>query len=162
KRSDPRSMALGRGLLLAEYSGTWMRAFKSFALLATLIGCADKPYDPNGLAIDPHAPRVHITSPARGTVAGDVHSVMVTGTATDDSGVVSVTVNDVPATLNPDGTWSATVPITPGTNLLHAIAKDASSNEGKESRAVVAGPMQSVQMSVPNAITASISAQTFQ
>jgi hypothetical protein len=73
-----------------------------------------------------------------------------------------VTVNDVPATLAADGTWSATVPVTAGTNLLHAIAKDAQGNAGKESRAVVAGPMANLAQAVPQAITATLSAQTFQ
>lgn len=126
-----------------------------------LAGCADKPYDPNGPAIDPNAPKVHITSPTRGTAAGDVTSVVVTGTATDDTAVASVTVNGLPAALAADGTWTATVPVVAGTNLLHAIATDPSGNTGKESRAVVAGPMQPIAMQVPNAITATLSAQTF-
>ena len=117
-----------------------MRSF-SFIVVALIAaaGCTDKAYDPKAPAIDPNAPRVHITTPARGTIAGDVHTVTVTGTATDDTAVASVTVNDVPATLAADGTWSASVPVTAGTNLLHAIAKDAQGNAGKESRAVVAG-----------------------
>jgi hypothetical protein len=135
--------------------------FTAVALIAAA-GCADKAYDPNAPAIDPNAPRVHITSPARGTIAGDVHTVTVTGTATDDTAVASVTVNDVPATLAADGTWSATVPVTAGTILLHAIAKDAQGNVGKESRAVVAGPMANLAQAVPQAITATLSAQTFQ
>lgn len=132
-----------------------------FSLVAALVACADKPYDPNGPAIDPNAPRVHITSPMRGTFAGDVAQLTVTGTATDDTGVVSVTVNDVPATLAADGTWSVTVPVSPGTNLLHAVAKDASNNAGKATRAVVAGPTTALATEVPNAITATLSAHAF-
>lgn len=140
-----------------------MRSFSFIAVaLIAAAGCADKAYDPNAPAIDPNAPRVHITTPARGTIAGDVHTVTVTGTATDDTAVAQVTVNDVPATLAADGTWSATVPVTAGTNLLHAIAKDAQGNAGKESRAVVAGPMANLAQAVPQAITATLSAQTFQ
>ena len=126
-----------------------------------LSGCSDHPYDGSGPAVDPNAPRVHITSPARGTFAGDVHTIVVSGTAEDDVGVAGVTVNDVPATLAADGSWTATVPVTAGTNLLHAIATDAANNEGKETRAVVAGPMTTLAKSVPDAITASLSAQTF-
>jgi hypothetical protein len=137
-----------------------MRLFAILGL-AALAGCTDKPYDPNAPAIDPTAPRVHITTPERGTIAGDVHTVTVTGTATDDTAVASVTVNDVPATLAADGTWTATVPVKAGTNLLHAIAKDAQGNAGKESRAVVAGPMAQLAQEVPQAITATLSAQTF-
>lgn len=129
--------------------------------LAALAACSDKPYDPSGPAIDPNAPRVHITTPARGTFAGDVKAVMVSGNAIDDTAVASVEVNGVAATLAADGTWTATVPVTAGTNLLHAIAKDTQGNVGKESRAVVAGPMAKIDMQVPDALTATLSAQTF-
>jgi hypothetical protein len=137
-----------------------MRTLTIVGLIA-LAGCSDHPYDPDGPAIDPNAPVVHITSPDRGFFAGDVQMVTVTGTATDDTAVASVTVNDVPATLNADGTWTAQVPVTAGTNLLHAIALDASNNAGKESRSVVAGPTNPVSTVVSNAITATLSAQTF-
>jgi hypothetical protein len=135
-------------------------------LIAALIfslgaACSDHPYDPDAPAIDPTAPTVHITSPDRGAVAGDVHTVTVTGTASDDTAVASVTVNGVVAALAPDGTWTASVPVVPGTNLIHAVALDAQQNAGKESRSVVAGPMQALSMPVPNALTASLSAQTF-
>jgi hypothetical protein len=133
----------------------------TFGLIALLAGCADHPYDPNGPAIDPNAPVVHITSPDRGTIAGDVHQVTVTGTATDDTSVASVTVNGAPAALSPDGTWTATLQVVPGTNLIHAIATDGQGNTGQESRAVVAGPMAAISMQVPDAVSATLSAQTF-
>src|SRR6202020_2061841 len=113
-----------------------MRTLTLVGLIA-LAGCSDHPYDPNAPAVDPNAPVIHITSPDRGYFAGDVQMVTVTGTATDDTAVASVTVNDAPATLNSDGTWTAQVPVTAGTNLLHAIALDSSNNAGKESRSVV-------------------------
>ncbi|HEY1815737.1 MAG TPA: hypothetical protein VGG74_25485 [Kofleriaceae bacterium] len=137
-----------------------MRTLTIIGLIA-LAGCSDHPYDPNAPAVDPNAPVVHITSPDRGFFAGDVQVVTVTGTATDDTAVASVTVNDTPATLNADGTWTAQVPVTAGTNLLHAIALDPSNNAGKESRSVVVGPTSPVSTTVPNAITAALSAQTF-
>src|SRR6185503_14956183 len=122
-------------------------------------GCSDHPYDPDGPAIDPTAPVVHITSPDRGFFAGNVQMVTVTGTASDDTKVESVSVNNVPATLNADGTWTAQVPVTAGTNLLHAIALDNSNNAGKESRSVVVGPTSPVSTTVQKAITATLSAQ---
>jgi hypothetical protein len=138
-----------------------MRAIKLVALIA-FAGCSDNAYDPDAPAIDPNAPRVRITSPARGTIAGDVKTVTVSGTATDDSGVIeSVVVNDTVATLAADGSWTVQVAVTPGTNLLHAIAKDKQGNSGKETRAVVAGPMATLARQVPDAITATLSAQTF-
>lgn len=133
----------------------------AIALLAAVTGC-DEEYDPNAPAIDPNAPRIHITSPARGTFAGDVTSVAVKGIATDDSGAIaSVTINGVAATVEADGTFVATVPVDAGTNLLHAVAKDAQGNTGKETRAVVAGALEPIKSVVPQAITASMTAQTF-
>jgi len=135
--------------------------FAIVALTSAASGCSDNPYDPDAPAIDPNAPKVHITTPTRGTVAGDVKKITVTGTATDDTSVASVTVNDLPAALAADGTWTVDIPVVPGTNLIHAVAKDAQDNTGKESRAVVAGPQADLSTQVPNAITATLSAQTF-
>lgn len=140
-----------------------MRKFTNlYALIAIgagLMACDDA-YDPNAPAIDPTAPRVHITSPTRGTNAGDVATVTVKGTVTDDSGeVAEVKVNDVVATVA-GGEFTAQVPVKAGTNLLHAIAKDKQGNTGKESRAVVAGPQATLARMIPDAITATLSAQT--
>ena len=138
-----------------------MRNFCKLAALITIAAC-DSPYDPNGPAIDPGAPRVHILTPARGTIAGDVATITVTGTAVDDGGVISsVTVNDMPAVLGPDGSFTAEIAVRPGTDLIHAIAKDPQGNTGKESRAVVTGPITTLARPVSNSITATISAQTF-
>ncbi len=134
------------------------------AILGALIGplaACDAPYDPDAPALDPHAPRIRILSPERGTFAGDVATVEVRGTAIDDNMVTSVTVNGVAAVVDTDGSFHATVPVTPGTNLLHAVAKDASGNAGKETRAVVAGKLSTMDRMVPSGITATLSAQTF-
>ncbi len=141
-----------------------MRSIKLQALIFGMVAVAacDDAYDPNAPAIDPNAPKVHITSPERGTFAGAVPAIEVKGTVTDDGPVTEVTVNGVHATVNTDGTFAVTVPVAPGTNLLHAIAKDAQGNQGKETRAVVAGKLSSIDRTVTQAITASMSAQTFE
>jgi len=136
-----------------------MRKSILVAILGSLTAC-DSPYGDQP-AIDPNAPRVQITSPERGTFAGAVGTVDVKGTASDDTLVTSIEVNGVTAKVNPDGTWAATVPVGAGTNLLHAIAKDAQGNTGKETRAVVAGPTVKLDRVIDQAITATISAQTF-
>src|SRR5687767_1561954 len=107
-----------------------MRNYQLQALiLGSLLAACDNAYDPDAPAIDPDAPRVHFTSPERGTFAGPVGSIEARGTVTDDDGVVtSLLVNGVAATVNTDGTWSVNVPVAPGTNLLHAVAKDAQGN----------------------------------
>lgn len=135
--------------------------FAAIGLAAALSGCADHPYDPGAPAIDPAAPRVHILSPALGTFAGSVQTLTVTGTASDATGVASVQVNGVAAVVAGDGSWTATIPVAPGTQLIHAVARDTQGNAGKESRAVVVGPLQPIATPVPQAIAAAMSAQTF-
>lgn len=127
----------------------------------SLTACSDHPYDPDAPAIDPDAPRIHITSPARGTFAGDVTTLVVTGTATDNTGVAKVLVNGVDAAIDSDGTWRATIPVGAGTQLIHAVATDDDGNLGKESRAVVTGPMMPIATAVPQAIMVAMSSQTF-
>ena len=131
------------------------------ALIVETGACTDHPYDPGAPAIDPDAPSVHITSPRRGTFAGNVKTLVVTGTASDDTRVASVQVNGIEAALDGAGGWQATIPLGVGTQLIHAVARDAQGNVGKESRAVVAGPMQLIATGVPRAISAAMSAQTF-
>jgi hypothetical protein len=131
------------------------------ASTGALAACSDHLYDPGAPAIDPDAPSIRIASPPRGTFAGNVKTLVVTGTATDDSRVASVQVNGVEATLDSAGAWAATIPLGVGTQLIHAVARDAQGNLGKESRAVVAGPMRPIATGVPRAITARVSAQTF-
>lgn len=128
---------------------------------AALCACADDPYDPDAPAIDPTAPRIHITSPERGTFAGEVGKIAVTGVATDDTMVTAVEVNGVAAYVADDGTFAVTVPVTPGTNLLHATARDAQGNTGKETRAVVVGGLANLDGAVEDAVTVAMSAQTF-
>lgn len=135
--------------------------FSHLTAALILIAACDNAYDPDAPAIDPTAPKIHITSPERGTFAGAVGSIEVKGTAIDDSAVTSVTVNGVAAVVQSDGTFVATVPVSAGTNLLHAIAKDAQGNTGKETRAVVAGKLSSIDRTITQAITASMSADTF-
>lgn len=136
-------------------------AILSVLVGSSLVACSDEAYDPDAPAIDPNAPRVKITSPARGTFAGDLDKITVQGTAFDDQGVTSVTVNGVDAVLSPDGTFRAEVPVSAGTFLLHAIGKDAQGNTGKETRAVVVGPMEPIAQAVPQSVSAALTAQAF-
>ena len=76
------------------------------------------------------SPAVTISSPADGsTVRSD--SVTVTGTATDNVAVKSLTVNGIPTTLNSDGTWSQHVTLTRGANTITASATDGAGNTGQ-------------------------------
>ena len=136
-----------------------MKHLTLFAVLAAFAGCSVDSKEPDDFVLDRDAPRIEIVSPTRGTIAGDVTHVLVTGTTTDDTGLVaSVRVNGVPAVLGDDGTWLANVPVAPGTTLLHAIALDSEGNRGEQTRAVVAGPMVELDRQVESGIRAAISA----
>lgn len=136
-----------------------MKHHTLFAVAAVLAGCADQPFEPDAPAFDRNAPRIRIESPARGAVEGDVTRVRVSGTASDDLGVASVTVNGVDAALGADGAWVVEVPVAPGTTLLRAIARDAEGNEGAATRAVVAGPMVSLDRRIADGVRATVSPQ---
>ncbi len=134
--------------------------YQTLFAVAVVGACSFESKPPDDFVLDRNAPSVEIESPIRGTIAGDVTHVLVTGTASDDRGVVaSVTVNGVPATLGDDGAWIAQVPVVPGTTLLHAIAVDDEGNQGERTRAVVAGPMVDLDRHVEQSIHASVSAQ---
>ena len=80
--------------------------------------------------IDIGGPSINVTAPdAEQCLAGD--EVEVTGTATDDVGVVGVTVNGEVATLDPlggDGVtetdFSVTISLEKGSNTIKTIATD--------------------------------------
>jgi hypothetical protein len=75
-------------------------------------------------------PSVGISSPANGAVVGAT-PITVTGTASANSGVSSVTVNGVAATLS-GSNWTASVPLTTGQNTITATA---TSNDGATAQA---------------------------
>ena len=74
----------------------------------------------------------------------DAASIVVTGTATDDVGVASVTVNGVVAALTSTGnpadpnevSFSATIDIVKGPNQVVTIATDTSGKTGQDTRTV--------------------------
>lgn len=143
------------------FDRTFIARFATVALTLGSFAACDAPYEGDGLAIDPDAPVVKITSPERGTFTGGTETVIVTGTATDDVGVTSVEVNGIPATIDAAGNFTAVVPVGPGTKLLHAIAKDADGNAGKETRAVVVGELSTLDRMIPSGVTAAMNAATF-
>jgi hypothetical protein len=68
-----------------------------------------------------YLPHVAISAPPEGSVTSAPH-VTVTGTEEDRTGISSLVVNGVKATVAANGTWSATVPLSPGTNTITATA----------------------------------------
>lgn len=96
------------------------------------------------IILDNAPPHVAITSPANNAVvSGDPAHVVVSGTAADDqTSVAAVKVNDRPAALNADGTWSITLDLSAGSSpaTITAVATDAAGNTANASISVVTIP----------------------
>lgn len=90
--------------------------------------------------IDIGGPSLTVSSPAADYITAG-GTVTVTGTATDDVAVASVTVNGLPATLSsgsgvPSVSFSANVALNPGANVIETIATDSSGKKGADTRTV--------------------------
>jgi hypothetical protein len=126
--------------------------------LAIIAACTGSP---GGLK-DP--PVLTVSTPARSTVQSSAGMVSVSGMVTPNAQgttVQKVMVNDVPATLNPDGSFSANIQIEQGATLIHTIATDAAGSTASDTRSIEAGALHAPGSMVPNAITADISAPAF-
>ncbi|MBI5657009.1 MAG: hypothetical protein HZC44_09460 [Geobacter sp.] len=64
----------------------------------------------------------------------------VSGVATDDVAVKSVTVNDQPVTVNADGSFSTALVLTTGANTVTVIATDNAGNQQTDSRSITYDP----------------------
>ena len=93
-------------------------------------------------------PAVAITSPANGATT-PTQPVTVTGTATDNVGVTSLTVNGAAVTPAADGSFSTPVTLAPGQNTITAIAKDAAANSSQAAVSVVYAPPAPQTCKVP-------------
>jgi hypothetical protein len=109
-----------------------MRVIATVLLLAA-VACSSEDSDNT-------PPTLEVTSPARGTFA-DADTVTVTGRAIDAEGAVKVTVGGVEVTPGKDGTFTATVPVTPGISLIETHAIDKGGNDVRDVRAVLAGTL---------------------
>lgn len=85
------------------------------------------------------SPVLTITSPANGAVTTH-DTIPVTGTVTDESTVTSLRVNGEPTTVNPDGSWTQIVPLSPGRNTITAVATDQAGKSSTVSVAVTYTP----------------------
>jgi hypothetical protein len=117
-----------------------------------------------GPAQEKEPPILTVTAPARSLVRGEAGPLMVSGTvAPNDHGdaVDKVLVNNVQATLTPDGKFHALIDIPEGATLIHTVARDATGAAATDTRAVHAGQLRAVGATIPSAITAALSADTF-
>ncbi len=85
-------------------------------------------------------PTLEITSPARGTFA-DADTVTVTGRAVDVEGPVKVTVGGVEVTTAADGTFTTSVTLAAGVELIETHAIDKAGNDVRDVRAVLSGSL---------------------
>lgn len=138
-----------------------MRSFlfaTSLSLVATA-ACSEPPTELK----DP--PVLKVTSPQRSLIQSGAGAVVVTGTVSPnpESGepVEKVLVNNVQATLNADGTFTATVSIKPGATLIHTEARDAAGQKAEDTRAVHAGQLRPVGANIEDALTVAMSKTAF-
>ncbi|HEU4615530.1 MAG TPA: hypothetical protein VFS15_25725 [Kofleriaceae bacterium] len=128
----------------------------SLALLGT--ACTDS----IGELKDP--PVLQVTSPERSFIRDHAGTVLVTGTVApnaDGTPVSKVMVNNVPATINADGSWMATIDVKPGATLIHTEAVDADGGKATDTRSIEAGELRMPGANVENALTTAISTNAF-
>ncbi|MGD1020375.1 MAG: pectinesterase family protein [Verrucomicrobiia bacterium] len=75
------------------------------------------------LPTDTTRPQLHIVSPTDYQAFTNAH-ITASGTASDASGLIGVTVNGVAATLTAETNWSQSVTLSLGTNIITVIATD--------------------------------------
>lgn len=127
--------------------------------LLVAIGCDNSP---PATASDP--PVLTVTSPQRALTQNSASSITVTGTAVpNEQGVPisTVMVNDVSATVDANGNFTANVQIQPGASFIHTVATDAKGGTASDTRSVHAGQLRPVGSNIDNAITAAISTNAF-
>lgn len=109
-------------------------------------------------------PVLKITSPTRSLVQREAGPILVTGTATPGVAgdrVVKVMVNQVEATLRPDGSFTAMIDAPKGAMLLETFATSDSGASASDMRAVQTGELRPVGTGIDRAITAALSADAF-
>jgi hypothetical protein len=68
-----------------------------------------------------YVPSVAISAPSAGSAVGS-QQVMVSGTASDRTGLASLLVNGQSVPVGSNGSWTATVPLSAGANTITAVA----------------------------------------
>ena len=106
-------------------------------LLATSLLLATACNDEIGELKEP--PVLKVTSPQRSFIRDHAGSLVVTGTVApnlEGTAVKQVTVNGVTATVNTDGTWSATIDVKPGATLIQTEATDKAGGKATDTRSI--------------------------
>jgi hypothetical protein len=128
------------------------------SLLLSAAACNDQ------IGTLPEPPVLRITSPERSLMQNHAGALTVTGTVAagvDGSPVTKVTVNGTAATLSADGTFTATLVLSPGATLISTEAIADNGGKAKDTRSVEAGELRTPGSNIENAITTAISKQAF-
>ena len=105
----------------------------SVADVAALALQAQDRLDPPSVVIGPLAGGTTVAAP----------STTLSGVASAGSGISSLAVDGQTIPVAPSGTWTAQVPLSPGTNMLTAVATDRAGANAQAQVAVVYNPPQS-------------------
>jgi hypothetical protein len=108
---------------------------------------------------DTTKPTLTISALDNGTYTNKV-TLNITGSSSDASGIKSVTVNDQPVTVNPDGTFSTALTLTVGANTITVMATDNAGNQQSDTRTVTFDPNSPV-LAVTEPADNSQSSQSF-
>jgi len=97
-------------------------------------------------------PTVTITSPTPPNATSAVNPVTVSGTASDNTAVTSMywvnMLTNEQGTMPGGATWTFSVGLVNGDNLIHVLAWDASGNQGTASIVIHFGPATGAQMGI--------------
>src|SRR2546427_10308236 len=105
-------------------------ALQGLKSMTVINGATNTAYDPTIITVDTQAPTLSITSPANQTLTGS-STVPVTGTASDDTSVTSVTYKvDTGSVLTATGTTSWSFTTAALSNGLHNIRINATDAAG--------------------------------
>lgn len=108
---------------------------------------------------DTTQPTLAVTSPVNGAIVTTT-PITVSGTATDDVGVTSVTVNGLTATGTTS--WSRSLVVTAGVNSITVIARDAAGNSTTQTLTVTYQPPLPTDVTAPAlTITSPTNGQVF-
>jgi hypothetical protein len=105
-----------------------------------------------------------VTAPTRSLVQRDAGPIQVTGTAMPGAPgdrIVKVMVNQVEATVRPDGSFTAMLDAPNGAMLLETVATSDSGASASDMRAVQTGQLRPVGTRIDRAITTALSADAF-
>ena len=134
---------------------------RNFVLASLLVASACNP----NIGEDRDPPDLKVTSPQRSLIRDHAGTLVVTGTVAPNASTLAqvkkVTVNNVPATLNADGTFTASIDLKPGATLVNTVATDSDGSKAEDTRSVEAGDLRTPTSSIENALTMALSANAF-